>query len=47
VYARLDVVAPPRSRITLPDGTKTLVIAAHQRDGHGAGLPAHLEIVCE
>jgi hypothetical protein len=47
LYARLDVEAPPRSRVTLPDGSRTLVIAAHRRDGYAAGLPAHLEIVCE
>ncbi|MBA9003664.1 hypothetical protein [Thermomonospora cellulosilytica] len=52
VYTRLDVVCPPRSRITIPDGTpegvQTLVIAALRRDAHGQpDLPEHLEIVCE
>ena len=48
VYTRLDAVdAPPRSRVTLPDGRRTLVIASYRRDGHGIPVPEHLEIVCE
>lgn len=48
VYAPLDTVCPPRSRVTLPDGQVTLVIAAHRRDAAGlVDAPEHLEIVCE
>ncbi|GAA2825356.1 hypothetical protein RMN57_13245 [Kitasatospora sp. CM 4170] len=44
VYARLDTVAPAGSRITLPDGRHTTVIAALRRDGSGLGTPDHLEV---
>lgn len=48
VYAPLDTVCPPRSRVTLPDGQQTIVIAAHRRDAAGlADAVEHLEIVCE
>lgn len=48
VYAPLDTVVPPRSRVTLPDGQQTIVIAAHRRTAAGiADAPEHLEIVCE
>jgi hypothetical protein len=47
VYAALETAAPPRSRITLPDGQVTLVISAARRDGAGLPVPEHLEIACE
>lgn len=48
VYAPLGTICPPRSRVTLPDGQVTLVIAAHRREAAGvAEAPEHLEIVCE
>jgi hypothetical protein len=48
VYAPLGTIAPPRSRVTFPDGTQTLVITAKTRDGFGQdALPEHVEIVCE
>lgn len=44
-YAPLDTVAPPNSRVTLPDGTVSRVIAALRRDGGSLPVPSHLEIV--
>lgn len=38
---------PDRSRITLPDGSQTLVIAVRDHDGGDLPVPSHLEIVCE
>ena len=46
-YARLDeaqAVCPAESRITLPDGTTTTVIAALAHDGGGLPTPDHLEV---
>lgn len=43
-YARLDTVAPPQSRVTLPDGRITSVIQAMRRDGAGLPTPDHLEV---
>jgi hypothetical protein len=43
-YAALATVAPPGSRVTLPDGRQTTVIAALRRDGAGLGTPDHLEV---
>ncbi|MGW7198455.1 hypothetical protein [Streptomyces chryseus] len=43
-YTRLDTVAPPGSRATLPDGTPTTVIGALRRDGGGLPTPDHLEV---
>lgn len=46
-YARLDeaqAICPAESRITLPDGSTTLVIAALPRDGGGLPTPDHLEV---
>lgn len=46
-YARLDEaqdVCPAESRITLPDGTQTTVIAALPHDGGGLPTPDHLEV---
>jgi hypothetical protein len=44
-YAALATVAPPNSRVTLPDGTVSRVIASLRRDGGSLPVPSHLEIV--
>jgi hypothetical protein len=44
VYAPLGTACPAKSRITLPDGRQTTVIAALRRDGGGLATPDHLEI---
>lgn len=44
-YAPLATVAPPNSRVTLPDGGVSRVIAALRRDGGSLPVPSHLEIV--
>lgn len=44
LYARLDTVAPAKSRVTLPDGRITTVLAALRRDGGGLQTPDHLEV---
>jgi len=46
-YADLDIAAPALSRVTLPDGRTTTVIAAKRRDGNGLQTPNHLEIQLE
>jgi hypothetical protein len=38
------VTAPSKSRVTLPSGTKTTVIAALDRSGGRLPLPEHLEV---
>lgn len=43
-YAAPDAIAPALSRVTLPDGRTTTVIAALPRDGGGLPTPDHLEI---
>ncbi|MFD5266753.1 hypothetical protein [Streptomyces sp. NPDC058335] len=44
-YCRLDALAaPPESRVTLPGGRQTTVIAQLRRDGGGLPLPDHLEV---
>jgi hypothetical protein len=43
-YALLDTAAPAQSRVTLPDGRQTTVIAALRRDGGALPVPSHLEI---
>jgi hypothetical protein len=44
-YCRLSAVeAPPESRVTLPDGRQTTVIAAKPHDGGGLPTPDHLEV---
>lgn len=43
-YCRLDATAPALSRVTLPDGRVTSVIAALRRDGGALPVPSHLEI---
>lgn len=47
IYCPLSTVAPPQSRVTLADGTTTLVIDALRHDGGGLPTPDHLEILCE
>ncbi len=42
--ARLDTVCPAGSRVTLPEGRVTAVIAALRRDGAGLPTPDHLEV---
>lgn len=42
--APLDTAAPALSRVTLPDGRTTTVIAALRRDGGSLPVPSHLEI---
>lgn len=44
-YAPLATVAPPNSRVTLPDGTVSRVLQALRRDGGSLPVPSHLEIV--
>lgn len=41
---QLDIAAPAQSRVTLPDGRVTSVIAALRRDGGGLPVPSHLEL---
>jgi hypothetical protein len=43
-YCLLDTVCPAESRVTLPDGRQTTVIAALRRDGGGLPTPDHLEV---
>jgi hypothetical protein len=43
-YARLDTVAPALSRVTLPDGRVTSVLAALRRDGGKLPTPSHMEL---
>lgn len=43
-YTRLDTVAPALSRVTLPDGRVTSVLAALRRDGGKFPTPSHLEL---
>lgn len=43
-YALLGTVAPPESRVTLPDSRKTRVIAVNSRSGGGLPTPDHVEI---
>lgn len=45
VRCRLDAVtAPPKSRVTLPDGRRTTVINFARHDGGGLATPDHLEL---
>lgn len=44
LYARLGTVCPAESRVTLPSGRQTTVIAALRRDGEGLPTPDHLEV---
>ena len=46
-YARLDeaqAACPAESKVTLPDGTETLIIAALPHGGGGLPTPDHLEV---
>lgn len=46
-YARLDeahAACPAESKVTLPDGTETRIIAALPHDGGGLPTPDHLEV---
>ncbi len=43
-YCPLTTAAPAKSRVTLPDGRQTTVIAALRRDGQGLATPDHLEV---
>ena len=43
-YARPGLVCPPESRVTLPDGRRTTVIAVLNRDGGGLPTPDHVEV---
>lgn len=44
VLCPLDTDAPAQSRVTLPDGRVTTVIAALRRDGGALPVPSHLEL---
>ncbi|MER5213701.1 hypothetical protein ABT063_24795 [Streptomyces sp. NPDC002838] len=45
IYCRLDAVtAPPESKVTLPDGRETTVIAQIPHNGGGLPTPDHLEV---
>lgn len=44
VYCKPGTAAPAKSRITLPDGRVTTVIARLDRDGKGLGTPNHVEL---
>ncbi|MBL1100145.1 hypothetical protein [Streptomyces coffeae] len=46
-FCPLATVAPPGSRVTLPEGRKTVVINALRRDGGGLATPDHLEVQLE
>lgn len=46
-YTDPGPVLKPRSRVTLPDGTVTRVIAAKHHDGGDLPLPSHLELTLE
>ncbi|MFD3614432.1 hypothetical protein ACFWWT_04115 [Streptomyces sp. NPDC058676] len=44
-YCRLDAVtAPPESRVVLPSGRQTTVVAQLPHDGGGLPTPDHLEV---
>jgi hypothetical protein len=47
VYAPPNTVAPVDSRITLPSGAVTKVLAASYMDAHGHPLPEHWELALE
>jgi hypothetical protein len=46
-YAPVGTACPPRSRVTLPDGTVTIAIVTTTHDAAGTDLPEHVEINCE
>ncbi|MFJ3097351.1 hypothetical protein [Streptomyces hydrogenans] len=43
-YAMPGTVAPAKSRVTLPSGRRTVVIASYNRDGGNLGTPNHVEV---
>lgn len=43
-YARPGLDCPAESRVTLPSGRKTTVIAVLDRDGGGMPTPDHVEV---
>ncbi|MFF9844615.1 hypothetical protein [Streptomyces sp. NPDC013740] len=43
-YARPGLVCPAESRVTLPDGRQTRVIARLERSGGGMPTPDHVEV---
>ncbi|WP_282204539.1 hypothetical protein [Kitasatospora fiedleri] len=43
-YSPLAINAPAESRVTLPGGRQTTVIAALRRDGGGLATPDHVEL---
>lgn len=47
VFARRGLTAPPGSRVTLPDGRVTTVIACLDQDGGGLPTPDHVELQLE
>lgn len=47
VYGPFGAVAPPGSRITLPSGRVTRVLAVSRLDAHGLPLPEHTELALE
>lgn len=44
-YAPLATLAPPESRVTLPNGRVATVLQALDRDGGHLPVPSHLEVV--
>ena len=47
VFAPPDTVAPAGSRVTLPSGRTTRVLAVSRLDAHGYDLPEHVELALE
>ncbi|RMB83650.1 hypothetical protein [Streptomyces shenzhenensis] len=47
VYAAPGLIAPPGSRITLPDGRTTTVISFTAHTAPGLGAPESTEVMCE
>jgi hypothetical protein len=43
-YCPPGTSAPPNSRVTLPDGRTTTVLATSARDGATLGTPNHVEV---
>jgi hypothetical protein len=39
--------APPKSKVTLPDGSVTAVLRTSYLDAHGLDLPSHVEVYLE
>lgn len=47
IYLPHDTDCPIGSRITLPDGRPSTVVAVHPRNGGSLPTPVHLEVVVE